>query len=106
MEHLLPFDQFLNEADSPLNESSHFESMVIIDMARETLKTWAITLDEMAKVAPNCEFASFSDVSPDYWETVIVGSEAECAAIAKYWNELQGGDEVVVEPYRGRRTRY
>jgi hypothetical protein len=79
--------------------------MVTVDMASDTLNVWADTISEMAKIAPNCIFQEFNPVTPDYWEVTIVGPEMECTAIANYWNNLTGGNEVMVEPFRLRRTR-
>lgn len=80
--------------------------MVIVDMASDTIKTWSETLAEIADLAPNCIFQAFNPVTPDYWEVTIVGPEMECEAIADYWNNLTGGNEVVAEPFRLARKRY
>jgi hypothetical protein len=80
--------------------------MVSVDMAAETLKVWGDTLSELGEIAPNCIFQNFNAVTPDYWEVIIVGSEVECTAIANYWNNLTGGNEVMVEPFRQPKTRY
>jgi hypothetical protein len=76
--------------------------MVVIDLASDTLDNWAKTIEEMAKVAPNCVFQNFDPVGgrPDYWDVTLVGPKEECQAIADYMNSLRGGDEVMAEPFR------
>jgi len=100
MKHVRNFQGF------DLNESNvTHEAMVTIDMAHDTIKTWSDTLAGMAEIAPNCLFHSFVPFK-DYWEVVIIGPRMECEGLADYWNNLTGGSEVAVEPFRGPRTRY
>lgn len=94
LENFKNYKSFLNES------YSNPEAMVTLDMASETLANWATTLSEMAKIAPNCVFVSFDSVTADYWDVTISGSFSECQALADYWNDLKGADEVVVEPFR------
>ena len=94
------FSQYINESeiDNPM--------MVQIDMAAsETLENWASTFVKLAEIAPNCKLVQFMPVTQDYWEVTISGSEMECSAIAKYWNDLTGGDEVSVMPFRQQRNK-
>ena len=73
--------------------------MVIIDMASDILPTWGITITEMGRIAPTCIFQDFTSITPDYWEVTIVGPKMECEALAKYWNNLTGGNEIEVEKF-------
>jgi hypothetical protein len=80
--------------------------MVTIDMGADTLPTWGITITEMGKIAPTCIFQDFTSITPDYWDVTIVGPKMECEALAKYWNNLKGANEVEVEPFRLKRKGY
>ena len=95
------FNQYINESVLGLDNSM----MVQLDMASETLKNWAMTLADLAEIAPNCVFVEFMSVTPDYWEVTISGSKMECSAIAKYWNDLTGADETTVMPFRSQRNK-
>ena len=80
--------------------------MVTIDMASDILATWGITITEMGEIAPTCIFQDFTSITPDYWAVTIVGPKGECEALAKYWNNLTGGNEVNPLPFRLKNRKY
>lgn len=98
--HINKFGQYIKES------MGMDEYTVTVEMAADTVTIWADTLAELAEIAPNCYFSEFTSITPDNWDVTLVGSEEECEAIANYWNELTGGNEVIAEPFTQRRQQY
>jgi hypothetical protein len=104
------FGQYVKESNNfkdedftlgpPDNLDSYPICCVSLDMVPDTLQSWADTLSELSRIAPNCEIREFSNDVHSI-DVMIVGPRRECNAIAQYWNDLRGADETEVEPYRG-----
>jgi|LakMenEpi03Aug12_release.lakeMendotaPanAssembly.Ray.scaffolds.fasta_scaffold114766_2 hypothetical protein len=85
------FSQYINE--SSVDMGTYY---VEIDMsAGDELYMYAKTFAELARLAPNTILDDMNTANIDYYDVKMVGPKEECQAIADYWNNLRGSNDIV-----------